>query len=388
MGAIQYVVGVYTALLFYRSPDTWAPRVEAAKKGKASLVAALSSLNDSKYASAFEGMCAHTVVQEMRRDAQTPAREGLRQVEGGPLARWAASGCADAPPQPPGPAPAAGAEAPTPAAGAEGWLAQAQLARRRLKEASAGHSQCHATQGGQCASDEGEAIKTQTVIDLENLISAEEGDDGCLTALPAADAGAVEEPAASGQAAGGLLVRLPGLPPGASRLLAAVQVPGASLPGAEGVLVGAGAEVLPGAEGLLVAGDPAACPATTRRASEAGAEGLLVAGAGAASKEEASTSAGHSQCFTKGGQCDSDKKEAMETQAALALATQSSSEEDDDGNYAPGADASDLERCLFPMKKPAAGSGGRGSRRGGGGGARGRGVHQGNTLKGLWSGKA
>ena len=84
MGAIQYFVGVYTALLFYRSPDTWAPRVEVAKKGKESLVKALSSLNDNKYASAFEGMCAHTVVKQMRRDAQTPAREGLHQVEGGP----------------------------------------------------------------------------------------------------------------------------------------------------------------------------------------------------------------------------------------------------------------------------------------------------------------
>ena len=93
MGVIQYFVGVYTALLFYRSPDTWAPRVEVAKKGKESLVKALSSLNDNKYASAFEGMCAHTVVKQMRRDAQTPAREGLHQVEGGPLARWAASGC-------------------------------------------------------------------------------------------------------------------------------------------------------------------------------------------------------------------------------------------------------------------------------------------------------
>lgn len=89
MGAIQYFVGVYTALMFYRHPDTWAPKLETAKKNKAALVAALSSLNDSDDASAFEGMCAHTVVAQMRRDAQVPARE-VPHRQGGPLAVWAA----------------------------------------------------------------------------------------------------------------------------------------------------------------------------------------------------------------------------------------------------------------------------------------------------------
>ena len=89
MGATQYFVGVYTALMFYRHPDTWAPQLETAKKSKASLVAALSSLNDSDNASAFEGMCAHTVVAQMRRDAQVPARE-VPHRQDGPLAVWAA----------------------------------------------------------------------------------------------------------------------------------------------------------------------------------------------------------------------------------------------------------------------------------------------------------
>ena len=76
-------------MLFYRLPDTWAPQLETAKKSKASLVAALSSLNDSDNASAFEGMCAHTVVAQMRRDAQVPARE-VPHRQDGPLAVWAA----------------------------------------------------------------------------------------------------------------------------------------------------------------------------------------------------------------------------------------------------------------------------------------------------------
>ena len=75
--------------MFYHNPDTWAPKLAAAKKNKASLVAALSSLNDSDDASAFEGMCAHTVVAQMRRDAQVPARE-VPHRQGGPLAVWAA----------------------------------------------------------------------------------------------------------------------------------------------------------------------------------------------------------------------------------------------------------------------------------------------------------
>ncbi len=88
MGAIHCFVGAYTALMFYRQPDTWAPKSEAggkSGKAKAALAAALQSLSESHDASVCEALCAHAVVAQMRRDMQLPART----VCPGPLDQWA-----------------------------------------------------------------------------------------------------------------------------------------------------------------------------------------------------------------------------------------------------------------------------------------------------------
>ncbi len=89
MGAIHYFVGACTALMFYRQPDTWAPKSEAGgksgKAAKAALAAALQSLSESHDASVCEALCAHAVVAQMRRDMQLPART----VCPGPLDQWA-----------------------------------------------------------------------------------------------------------------------------------------------------------------------------------------------------------------------------------------------------------------------------------------------------------
>ena len=89
VGAIQYFVGVYTALVFYRYPETWEPKSDVAGKHKASLSSALMTLNENKDASVFEALCSHKVVATMRQEVQIPARV-VEPVESGPLAKWAA----------------------------------------------------------------------------------------------------------------------------------------------------------------------------------------------------------------------------------------------------------------------------------------------------------
>ena len=89
VAAIQYFVGVYTALVFYRYPETWEPKSAVAGKHKASLSSALMSVNENKDASVFEALCSHKVVATMRQDMQILARV-VAPVESGPLAKWAA----------------------------------------------------------------------------------------------------------------------------------------------------------------------------------------------------------------------------------------------------------------------------------------------------------
>ena len=89
VAAIQYFVGVYTALVFYRYPETWEPKSDVAGKHKASLSSALMSLSENNDASVFGALCSHKVVATMRQEMQIPARV-VAPVESGPLAKWAA----------------------------------------------------------------------------------------------------------------------------------------------------------------------------------------------------------------------------------------------------------------------------------------------------------
>ena len=92
VAAIQYFVGVYTALVFYRYPETWEPKSDVAGKHKAALSSALMSWNENKDASVFETLCSHKVVAMMRQEMQIPARavEPVELLVATMMAKWAA----------------------------------------------------------------------------------------------------------------------------------------------------------------------------------------------------------------------------------------------------------------------------------------------------------
>jgi len=73
--AIQYYVGVYTALIFYRLPETWKANSTTGKKHKEALAAALTSLNARDRVVVFETMCDHKLVARMRLEMNIPRRE-------------------------------------------------------------------------------------------------------------------------------------------------------------------------------------------------------------------------------------------------------------------------------------------------------------------------
>ena len=88
IGAIQYFVAIYTALLFYCCPETWVPQSKAGAKHKLRLNAALLSLSKNEATSAFEALCAHKILVKMRHDMQHPRRV-VHIPETGPLVNWA-----------------------------------------------------------------------------------------------------------------------------------------------------------------------------------------------------------------------------------------------------------------------------------------------------------
>ena len=73
--ALQYFIGVYTTLTFFRIPETWKPNSKIGTKNKQAMVTALKYLNESDDVAAFEAMCAHEVVQQMRHDLRIPLRQ-------------------------------------------------------------------------------------------------------------------------------------------------------------------------------------------------------------------------------------------------------------------------------------------------------------------------